>query len=106
MAQFGDPYWRSRSISLMNQMALEVKYGIDRDEPTWVGATEQEYLDLGAQIGWQEFYRMLQLKRTMETLYFEDEEGDREEVSRIYDEIRDEYDFVPYWFWGYHGVYD
>jgi hypothetical protein len=103
---YGDAYWRSRGTSRIHRMAVEVKYGIDRDRDTWVGATEQEYIDLGDEVGWQEYYTLLQIKEKMEELYFEDDEGGRIEAARIYDEVREEYWFVPYWFWGYHGVYD
>ena len=108
MAQQGDAYWRTRSESLLRQMAVEVKYGTEHDDPDfpeWVGATEQDYREVGQQMGWREFYNALQFKRTMEDLYFDDDEGDRIEAARLYDQLRDGYPNVPYWFWGYHGVY-
>lgn len=107
MAQYGDAYWRSRSVSLLHQMSVEVKYGTERDSdhPEWVGATEQEYLNIGQEMGWREFYNALQFKRKMEDLYFDDDEGDRIEAARLYDDLRDQYWMLPYWFWGYHGAY-
>lgn len=108
MAQQGDAYWRTRSQSLLHQMSVETKYGTihnDPDFPEWVGATEQDYLDVGQEVGWREFYNMLQFKRTMEDLYFDDNEGDRIEAARLWDQLREGYPNVPYWFWGYHGIY-
>lgn len=103
MAHFGDAYWESQAYRLIRELDVEFFYGTDHtSQPHWKGATEEEYLALGEQIGWMELTRQLLIKQQMQDLYWDDERGDREAATYLWTQ-RDEN--LPEWFWGYHGVY-
>lgn len=103
MAYFGEAYWESQARRLIRELDVEFFYGTDHTtEPNWVGAHEEEYVALAAEIGWQELTRQLLIKQKMQDLYWDDEPGDREAATFLWVH-RDER--LPDWFYGYHGVY-
>jgi hypothetical protein len=92
MAQFGEGYWQSRSEALIRDMDPEFYY---RQDP-------EEYLELGEREGFKKLTRNLLAQQKMQDLYWDDEPGDREQVTQMWLD-RDE--SFPDWFWRYHGVY-
>jgi hypothetical protein len=100
---YGDDYWQERAEELLQSMDVEYYYGVDHSQPNWLGATYEEYMALGEQIGWRELVRNLLLKQRMQNLYWNDAPGDRDEATDMW--LETENQPLPYWFWSYHGIY-
>lgn len=102
---YGDDYWQERAEELLQAMDVEYYYGTDHSQPHWLGATNEEYMQIGERIGYRALVRNLLRKQRMQNLYWNDAPGDRDEATDLWLESEDADDNVPYWFWSYHGIY-
>lgn len=93
-----DEDWESQADDLLDRLDPEYYYGTSREYPGWVGATREEYMELGDEYGYERLVHNLELKEELQEAYWD---GDWDYVAELYEDIDQDY---PDWFWGYHGV--